>query len=114
MCIRDSFNTDLDVKFSTYGVPMIVGEIRRYLRDNSTMRVSRAMRDTAYKVLQAKEAYMAQHQREPTVEEIAGIDVYKRQAEVVVETGQASVSMLQRRLKLGLSLIHICRTAKKS
>ena len=51
----DNFNTDLDVRFSTYGVPMIVGEIRRYLRDNSTMRVSRAMRDTAYKVLQAKE-----------------------------------------------------------
>ena len=69
----DNFNTDLDVKFSTYGVPMIVGEIRRYLRDNSTMRVSRAMRDTAYKVLQAKEAYMAQHQKEPTVEEIARI-----------------------------------------
>ena len=67
----DNFNTDLNVKFSTYGVPMIVGEIRRYLRDNSTMRVSRAMRDTAYKVLQAKESYMAQHQREPTVDEIA-------------------------------------------
>ena len=67
----DNFNTDLDVKFSTYGVPMIVGEIRRYLRDNSTMRVSRAMRDTAYKVLQAKETYMAQHQKEPTVDEIA-------------------------------------------
>ena len=58
----DNFNTDLDVKFSTYGVPMIVGEIRRYLRDNSTMRVSRAMRDPAYKVLQAKEAFIAQHQ----------------------------------------------------
>lgn len=69
----DNFNTDLDVKFSTYGVPMIVGEIRRYLRDNSTMRVSRAMRDTAYKVLQAKEAYIAKHQKEPTVEEIARI-----------------------------------------
>ncbi len=67
----DNFNTDLNVKFSTYGVPMIVGEIRRYLRDNSTMRVSRAMRDTAYKVLQAKESYMAQHQKEPTVDEIA-------------------------------------------
>ena len=67
----DNFNTDLDVRFSTYGVPMIVGEIRRYLRDNSTMRVSRAMRDTAYKVLQAKESYMAQHQKEPTVDEIA-------------------------------------------
>lgn len=67
----DNFNTDLQVKFSTYGVPMIVGEIRRYLRDNSTMRVSRAMRDTAYRVLQAKEAYMAKYQKEPTVEEIA-------------------------------------------
>ncbi|MCI9243101.1 MAG: RNA polymerase sporulation sigma factor SigG [Lawsonibacter sp.] len=75
----DNFNTDLDVKFSTYGVPMIVGEIRRYLRDNSTMRVSRAMRDTAYKVLQAKEAYMAEHQKEPTVEEIAKILDVKRE-----------------------------------
>ena len=75
----DNFNTDLDVKFSTYGVPMIVGEIRRYLRDNSAMRVSRSMRDTASKVLQAKEAYMAQHQREPTVEEIAKILDLKRE-----------------------------------
>ena len=75
----DNFNTDLDVKFSTYGVPMIVGEIRRYLRDNSTMRVSRAMRDTAYKVLQAKEAYMAQHQKEPSVDEIAKILDIKRE-----------------------------------
>lgn len=75
----DNFNTDLDVRFSTYGVPMIVGEIRRYLRDNSTIRVSRAMRDTAYKVLQAKEAYMAKHQKEPTVEEIARILGIKRE-----------------------------------
>ena len=69
----DNFNTDLDVRFSTYGVPMIVGEIRRYLRDNSTMR------DTAYKVLQAKEAYMAEHQREPTVDEIARMLELKRE-----------------------------------
>ena len=75
----DNFNTDLDVKFSTYGVPMIVGEIRRYLRDNSTMRVSRAMRDTAYKVLKAKEAYMAQHQKEPSIDEIAKILEIKRE-----------------------------------
>lgn len=75
----DNFNTNLDVRFSTYGVPMIVGEIRRYLRDNSTMRVSRAMRDTAYKVLQAKEAYMAEHQREPTVDEIARMLELKRE-----------------------------------
>ena len=75
----DNFNVDLDVKFSTYGVPMIIGEIRRYLRDNSAMRVSRSMRDTAYHVLQAKEAYIAQHQKEPTVEEIAKILGIKRE-----------------------------------
>jgi RNA polymerase sporulation-specific sigma factor len=67
----DNFNIELDVRFSTYGVPMIVGEIRRYLRDNSALRVSRSMRDTAYKVLQAKERYLAEHQKEPTVDEIA-------------------------------------------
>ncbi|HWS42243.1 MAG TPA: RNA polymerase sporulation sigma factor SigG [Pseudoflavonifractor sp.] len=75
----DNFNTDLDVRFSTYGVPMIVGEIRRYLRDNSSLRVSRSMRDTAYKVLQAKEKFMAEHQREPTVEEIAKALEIKRE-----------------------------------
>jgi RNA polymerase sporulation-specific sigma factor len=58
---------------------MIVGEIRRYLRDNSAMRVSRSMRDTAYKVLQAKEKYMAEHQREPTVDEIAKLLELKRE-----------------------------------
>jgi RNA polymerase sporulation-specific sigma factor len=58
---------------------MIIGEIRRYLRDNSAMRVSRAMRDTAYRVLQAKEAYMAEHQREPSVEEIAKLLELKRE-----------------------------------
>jgi len=67
----DNFNVELDVKFSTYGVPMIIGEIRRYLRDNSTIRISRSMRDTAYRILQAKEAYIAEHQREPTLDEIA-------------------------------------------
>ncbi len=78
----DHFNTDLDVRFSTYGVPMIVGEIRRYLRDNSAVRVSRSMRDTAYKVLQAKERYLSQHQKEPTVEELAQL-VGIRREEVV-------------------------------
>ena len=75
----DNFNIDLDVRFSTYGVPMIVGEIRRYLRDNSSVRVSRSMRDTAYRVLQAKEKYVNEHKREPTVEEIAKILEVKRE-----------------------------------
>lgn len=75
----DNFNVDLDVKFSTYGVPMIIGEIRRYLRDNSTIRVSRSVRDTAYRILQAKEAYIGQHQREPTIDELAGLLEIKRE-----------------------------------
>ncbi len=67
----DNFNIELGVRFSTYGVPMIIGEIRRYLRDNSALRVSRSMRDTAYKVLRTKERLMSDLQREPTIEEIA-------------------------------------------
>ncbi len=67
----DGFDLNQPVRFSTYGVPMIVGEIRRYLRDNSSIRVSRSMRDTAYKVMQAREKLMAESQREPTVEQIA-------------------------------------------
>ena len=67
----DNFDTSLNVRFSTYGVPMIIGEIRRYLRDNSPIRVSRSMRDTAYRVLQAKERLMNETQREPTIEELA-------------------------------------------
>ena len=67
----DNFDISQPVRFSTYGVPMIIGEIRRYLRDNSAIRVSRSMRDTAYKVLQVRDKYLAEHQREPTVEQIA-------------------------------------------
>lgn len=69
----DNFDTSQMVRFSTYGVPMIIGEIRRYLRDNSAIRVSRSMRDTAYRVLQAREHLMAENQKEPTVEEIAKV-----------------------------------------
>ena len=66
-----NFNTDLNVRFSTYGVPMIEGEVKRYLRDYSAIRVSRSLRDTAYRVLQCKEAMMAAGAREPSLEEIA-------------------------------------------
>lgn len=66
-----NFNTDLNVRFSTYGVPMIEGEVKRYLRDYSTIRVSRSVRDTAYRVLQCKEAMAAEGSREPTLEEVA-------------------------------------------
>ena len=67
----DNFDISLDVKFSTYAVPMILGEIRRYLRDNNSIRVSRSLRDLAYKALQARERLSAKLSREPTNAEIA-------------------------------------------
>ena len=67
----DNFNIDMDVMPSTYFCPMIIGEIRRYLRDNNTIRVSRSLRDTAYKALQVKERLTAENEKEPSVEEIA-------------------------------------------
>ena len=67
----DHFDPDRLVKFSTYAVPMIIGEIRRYLRDNNSIRVGRSLRDTAYKAIYAKEGYMKKHLKEPTVQEIA-------------------------------------------
>ena len=75
----DHFDPAQPVRFSTYGVPMIIGEIRRYLRDNSSVRVSRSMRDTAYRVLQAKEKFISEHQREPSIEEIAKLLELKRE-----------------------------------
>ena len=67
----DNFNPDLQVKFSTYAVPMIIGEIRRYLRDNNSIRVSRSLRDTAYKAIHAKEVLSKNSFKEPTLQEIA-------------------------------------------
>ena len=86
----DNFNVDLDVKFSTYAVPMIIGEIRRYLRDNNTIRVSRSMRDLAYRALQAREELSKTLLREPTVEDIAKKieepeDAVSRAMEAIIE-----------------------------
>ena len=67
----NNFNTELEVKFSTYAVPMIIGEIRRFLRDNNALRVSRSLRDTAYRAMQSREQLEKKLGREPTVEEIA-------------------------------------------
>ena len=67
----DNFNLDLDVRFSTYAVPMCIGEIRSYLRDDNAVRVSRSMRDTAYKAMQVKEKLTNEYGKEPTVEQIA-------------------------------------------
>lgn len=67
----DNFNLDLNVKFSTYAVPMCIGEIRRYLRDDSPIRVSRSMKDTAYKAMQVKEELINKNKKDPSVDEIA-------------------------------------------
>ena len=67
----DNFDFSHGVKFSTYAVPMIIGEIRRYLRDNSKIRISRSLKDIAYKAMQYKEEYLNINHKEPTIEEIA-------------------------------------------
>lgn len=90
----DNFNTELDVKFSTYAVPMIIGEIRRYLRDNNAIRVSRSLRDTAYKAIYAKENYVKKNLKEPTIMEIAeeiGID--KEEIVYALDAIQSPVSL---------------------
>ena len=75
----DNFDPNQNVRFSTYGVPMIIGEIRRYLRDNNSIRVSRSMRDIAYKAMQAKEKLINEKGQEPSVEEIAKIMECKKE-----------------------------------
>ena len=79
----DNFDISLDVRFSTYAVPMISGELRRFLRDDAAIRVSRSMRDLAYKALQAKENYIALNQKEPSVEQISK-EIGAERADVVL------------------------------
>ena len=86
----DNFNTDLDVKFSTYAVPMIIGEIRRYLRDNNSIRISRSLRDLAYQALSVREELLTSTQNEPTVDEIAKKVGVKK--ELVVRAMEAIVA----------------------
>ena len=90
----DNFNTELDVKFSTYAVPMIIGEIRRYLRDNNVIRVSRSIRDTAYKALYTREEYTKKHLKEPTINEIAQeIGIAKEEIVYAMDAIQNPVSL---------------------
>ena len=86
----DHFNIELDVKFSTYAVPMIIGEIRRYLRDNNSIRISRSVRDLAYRALQAREELTREKEYEPSLDEIAarlgeGRDAVLNAMEAIVE-----------------------------
>lgn len=92
----DNFNTDLDVRFSTYAVPMVIGEVRRYLRDSNSIRVSRSLRDTAYKAMQVKERLTAERNREPTVEEIAKeLDMNKEDVVLALEAIVEPVSLYE-------------------
>ena len=90
----DNFDTSLDIQLSTYGVPMIIGEVRRYLRDNNMVRVSRSVRDLAYKVLQAKEKLIREKGKEPTIEELAKeLNVEKEEIVLSLDAIQDPISL---------------------
>lgn len=92
----DNFDIDLGVRFSTYAVPMIIGEVRRYLRDNNAVRVSRSMRDTAYRAIQVRESLANKLDREPTVEEIAKeLDMKKENVVIALEAIVEPVSLYE-------------------
>lgn len=92
----DNFDLSQNVKFSTYAVPMIMGELRRYLRDNNTIRVSRSLRDLAYKAIYAKEAIMKQQETEPTLEELASlVEVSPEELAFALDAIQSPVSLYE-------------------
>lgn len=92
----DNFDINLGVRFSTYAVPMIIGEVRRYLRDNNSIRVSRSMRDTAYRAIQVREKLSNELNREPTIEEIAReLDMKKEQVVISLEAIVDPVSLYE-------------------
>ena len=92
----DNFDLSQNVRFSTYAVPMIIGEIRRYLRDNNAIRISRSTRDTAYRAMQAKEQLLTELHREPTVEEIAKrLDIPREDVVLALEAIVDPVSLYE-------------------
>ncbi len=92
----DNFDLSQNVRFSTYAVPMIIGEIRRYLRDNNAIRISRSTRDTAYRAMQAKEQLLTELHREPTVEEIARrLDIPREDVVLALEAIVDPVSLYE-------------------
>lgn len=92
----DNFDITLDVRFSTYAVPMIIGEIRRYLRDNNPVRVSRSLKDTAYRAMQVKEQFISEHQREPSIDEIAKLmDATREDVVIALEAIVDPVSLYE-------------------
>ena len=104
----DNFDCSMDVRFSTYGVPMIIGEVKRHLRDHSAVRVSRSLRDTAYRAMQAKEQFSASHDREPTVEEIAEmIDIPKENIVIALEAIVEPLSLYEPVYSDGTDTIYV-------
>ena len=92
----DNFDLSQNVRFSTYAVPMIIGEIRRHLRDNNAIRISRSMRDVAYRAMQAKEQLLAENHREPTIEEIARrLDLPREEVVMALEAIVDPVSLYE-------------------
>lgn len=90
----DNFNTALDVKFSTYAVPMIIGEVKRYLRDNTSLRISRSLRDLAYRALQTRDVITRETGKEPSVGEIAAaLGESKKEVEHALEAIVEPVSL---------------------
>ena len=109
----DNFDVTQDVQFSTYGVPMIIGEIRRYLRDNNSIRVSRSIRDLAYKAIQFKEKYTKEHGKEPQIEEIAKeLGVQKEEIAFSLDAIQDPVSLQEPIYNDGSESIYIMDQVK--
>lgn len=111
----DNFDTSLNVQFSTYAVPMIIGEIRRYLRDNNPIRVSRSMRDLAYKALQVKEKLIGENEKEPTIEQIAKeLGVTKEEIVVSLDAIQDPISLQEPIYNEGNESIYVMDQIKDS
>lgn len=109
----DNFDINLNVQFSTYAVPMIIGEIRRYLRDNNPIRVSRSMRDLAYKALQTKEKFIRENQKEPTIEQIAKeLGVEKEDIVISLDAIQDPISLQEPVYNEGSESIYVMDQVK--
>lgn len=111
----DNFDISQDVQFSTYGVPMIIGEVRRYLRDNNSIRVSRSLRDLAYKAMQFKEKYIKENNKEPTIEQIAKeLGVEKEEIAFSFDAIQDPISLQEPVYNDGAESIYVMDQVKDS
>ena len=104
----ENFDINQNVRFSTYAVPMIIGEIRRHLRDNNSVRVSRSIKDTAYKAMKAKEEYINKHQKEPTLGEIAKmLDIEESEVVIALESIVEPISLYEPVFSEGGDMVYV-------